>query len=110
MAQTVGETGYIRFTLTANQSQLVTLPRWARAYSVAVDSVAAVRVAPGDDATAVEGSTSPANYVTVGVGQELPPRWIGRAGGRARPAASKQKIWVHSAGAAVLTVIALEAA
>lgn len=106
MAQTVGETGKIRFTLTAAQSQKVTLPSWARAYSVYVDSVAAVRVAPGDDATAVEGSTSPANYDTVGVGFEMPPRWLPRAAGRSVPAT--QSIWVYSAGAAVVVVSAYE--
>lgn len=95
MAQTVS-TGKLMFTLTANQSQRVTLPFWAKGYGVTVESIASVRVACGDDAGAVEGSTTPTSYETVGVGQKLIEET--RGGG----------IWLFSTGAAVVTVTPYE--
>lgn len=95
MAQTVTRAA-LRFTLTADESELVTLPSWARGVGVYVESVASVRVAPGADAGAVEGADSPTAYVTVGIGSIYTREHTG--GG----------FWVHSTGAAVVVVEAYE--
>ncbi len=105
MAKTVGETGVLRITLVGAAAEKVTLPAWARSYSVLCESVATVRVGPGDDATAVEGSTSPAQYKNVVVTQFLTEPFP-HAAGRARVASPS--IWVYSAGAAEIVVSAYE--
>jgi hypothetical protein len=105
VAQTVGSTGTLRHTLTANQSEKITLPVWAKSYSVYVEATAAVRVAPGTDAGAVEGSTTPTNYVTVGIGEERSAPLHRKAN---KLTAAERSLWLFSTGAAVVVVSAFE--
>ena len=104
MAVTVGDTGRLRTQLTGAQTLKVNLPPWAQFYSIYVESTAAVRVAPGDDATAVDGGAAATNYITVAVGVERSeplPRKAHRA---------EQSLALYSAGAAVVVVSAYERA
>ncbi len=105
MAKTVGSTGRLRITLVGAAAEFVTFPSWARRYRVTCESVAAVRIGPDGDASAVEGSTSPAQYESLAVGFDF-EETLPRAAGRAR--IDTPGIWLYSAGAAVVVVSVYE--
>ncbi len=97
MAITVTDSGRKRHTLTANQSEKVTLPAWTRRVVVEVAAGAAslCRVGPvNTDSGAVEGSTTPTDYAEVAAGAE--ESYPVEYGGGVAP-----YIWVHATGATV---------
>jgi len=97
LAQSIDNEGRVRFTLTANQSQKVTLRSGAKAFSVVNDATSPATVRVGTATGAVADSTTPTHYFEVAAGFSSAIEPVLQSG-------APKYIWVFSTGAAVVTV------
>jgi hypothetical protein len=101
---TVTGKGKVRFTLTANQAEKVTLRPNAKSYAVHVDPASPASVRVGTSVGAVEGGATPTHYDEVAVGASFSEPVLQADAAETNSDPGSKHIWVFSTGAAILTV------